>query len=294
MSFFKKKTWLIFVLILVLTVGLAYISKSGSNPVSKVVNSVLTPIEDKISGITNPIKGFFDFCGNMKTLQKENEELKAHNLELEKKMKDISEYKSENERLEKLLNIKEDLTDYTSAAAKIVAYNPDNWFSYLTINKGEKSGIKVSDPVITSEGLIGQVSEVGTNWAKVSTIINSESSVGVRIIRNGEIGIVEGDTKLSKSNKCKLEYLSANASVIAGDILETSGLGGIYPPGLMVGKITDISKDNMGRLDCAIIEPFIDFDNLREVLVLTTWTTESEKNDTSVNPTEVSISERED
>ena len=168
------------------------------------------------------------------------------------------------------------MEESVTVAAKVVAYEPNNWFSYITINKGKTSGIKVSDPVITAEGVLGQVSEVGRNWAKISTVINSASSVGVRIVRNGEIGIVEGDNRLSKTNKCKLSYLVENASVIAGDILETSGLGGIYPPGLMVGKITDIRKDNMGRLDYAEVTPFIDFDNLYEVTVITEWTSETD------------------
>ncbi len=276
MSFFKKNRWIIFVIILIITLLCAYLSRMGNNPVSNVINSVLSPIQSQIIKVTHPVKGFVEFVSEMKTYKEENERLKTENNKLMSDLKSVEEYKVENERLQRILEISEEMTQMKTVAAKVIEYSPDNWFSYITINRGKSSGIEVSDAVITADGLLGQVSEVGSNWAKISTLINTENSVGVRIVRNGEIGIVEGDTKLSKTNKCRLGYLTANASVLSGDILETSGLGGIYPPGIMVGKISQISKDNMGRLDYAVVEPFVEFDSLYEVLVITDWILESE------------------
>lgn len=267
---------MVFVLILVIALSCAYLSRLGNNPVSKAVNFVLTPIQTQLAKVSNPIKSFTNFIGEMKTFEEENRKLKKENAILMGKLKDVQEYKDENDRLLRLLAISDEMTENETVAAKVIAYEPDNWFSYITINRGTSSGIEVSDPVITAEGLLGQVTEVGKTWAKVATVINSESSVGVKIVRNGEIGIVEGDTKLSKTNKCRLGYLAANASVMQGDILETSGLGGIYPPGLMVGKISSVSQDNMGRLDYAVIEPFIDFDKLFEVMVITDWSLDTD------------------
>ncbi len=283
MSFFKKKFFLVFVILLVLTVLLAFISKSGNNPVSNAINSVLVPVQSKLSAIVKSFDVFFDSVANTKEYIAENEKLKKDNMELTSKIKTVEEYISENERLKKLLNVSNEQIEYVTVAANVVSYEPDNWFSYITIDRGTNVGIKISDPVITSNGLLGQVSEVGENWAKISTIINSECSVGGRIVRNGEIGIVEGDVKLAKTQKCKLGYLVSNASVIAGDILETSGLGGIYPPGIFIGTITEISKDNMGRLDYAVIEPVVDFDSLYEVLVISDWSFKSYEFDSPEN-----------
>ncbi len=270
MSFSKKRVWTSVLIIIIAAIILAYLSRGGKNPVSKAVNYVITPIESKISGVINPIKNVFSYIGKMSEYEAENNRLRAENIELSSKIKDISVYKEENERLRKLLDIA-DSYEYDTVAARVVAYETENWFSYVTLDKGTSSGINISDTVITSDGLLGQVTDVGSNWSKVSTIINAENSAGVRITRNGEIGIVEGDATLSKSRKCRLGYLTANASIIAGDILKTSGLGGIYPPGISVGKISEIRKDNMGRLDYAIIEPFINFDKLYEVVVITDW-----------------------
>ena len=270
MSFSKKRVWLTVLIIVVLALILASFSRGGKNPVSKAVNFVLTPVESKLSSLIHPVTNVFSYVGKMSEYEAENQRLKSENIELSSKIKDISAYKEENERLRRLLAIADNY-EYETVAARVVAYETDNWFSYVTLDKGTSDGIEISDTVITADGLLGQVTEAGPNWAKVSTIINPESSAGVRISRNGEIGIVEGDATLSKSRKCRLGYLTANASIIAGDILKTSGLGGIYPPGLLVGKISQISKDNMGRLDYAIIEPFINFDKLYEVVVITDW-----------------------
>lgn len=276
MSFFKKKLWLVFVLILAVTVIFAALSRMGKNPLSDAVNTVLTPIQSSVAKITQSLDNGFEYLSEMKGYKQKNEELVRENRELTAQLKDIDEYREENERLKRLLKISDEMAGSQTVAARVVAYDGDNWFTYITIDKGEKHGIEVSDAVVTADGLLGQIVEVGYNWAKISTVINPESSAGVRIVRNGEIGIAEGDVKLSKINRCRLGYLISNASVIAGDILETSGLGGIYPPGIKVGKITDVRKDNMGRLDYAEIEPFIDFNNLYEVVVITQWSLQSD------------------
>ncbi|MBQ3037691.1 MAG: rod shape-determining protein MreC [Clostridia bacterium] len=276
MSFFKKKLWLVFVLILAVTVIFAALSRMGKNPLSDAVNTVLTPIQSSVAKITQSLDNGFEYLSEMKGYKQKNEELVRENRELTAQLKDIDEYREENERLKRLLKISDEMAGSQTVAARVVAYDDDNWFTYITIDKGEKHGIEVSDAVVTADGLLGQIVEVGYNWAKISTVINPESSAGVRIVRNGEIGIAEGDVKLSKINRCRLGYLISNASVIAGDILETSGLGGIYPPGIKVGKITDVRKDNMGRLDYAEIEPFIDFNNLYEVVVITQWSLQSD------------------
>lgn len=282
LSFFKKKNWLIFVLILVFVLLFASLSRGGNNPVSKGVHFVFVPIQNQFVKITGPVRQFLSDFGNMKLYKEENEKLKAENIELTSKIKPIKDYEAEIERLQKLLKIDEELSNCETVAAKVIAYEPDNWFSYITINRGTNHGISVSDVVVSSTGLLGQVTEAGNNWAKVSTIINSESSVGVRIVRNSEIGILEGDAKLSKTKKCKLGYLPANASVMEGDILETSGLGGIYPPGLKVGKLESVKNDNMGRLEYAVIEPYTNFNSLYEVLVITEWSAEPKYEDTPI------------
>lgn len=283
MSVFKKKGFGVFIIIILIALITAYLSHMGNNPVSRTVNAVLTPVETQIAKLFNPIKEYFVSIKEAKEIKKQNSELKAENIELQSKVKSIEEYKRENDRLQKLLSISEEMTESETVAAKVIAYEPDNWFTYITINRGTASGIEISDAVITADGLLGQVADAGKNWAKVSTIINSESSSGVRIVRNGEIGIVEGDSSLSKVQKCKLGYLVANASVMPGDILETSGLGGIYPPGLKVGKIAEVAKDNIGRLDYAVVEPFVNFDELYEVLVITDWTLDSDTYDPSAD-----------
>lgn len=184
MSSFKKKGIGVFIIIILAALLAAYLSHMGNNPVSRAVNAVLTPVETQILKLFHPVKEYFSSINEAKKIKKQNAELRTENIELKSKVKSIEEYKRENDRLQKLLSISEEMTESETVAAKVIAYEPDNWFAYITINRGTANGIEISDAVITADGLLGQVVDAGKSWAKVSTIINSESSSGVRIVRN--------------------------------------------------------------------------------------------------------------
>ena len=113
-----------------------------------------------------------------------------------------------------------------------------------------------------------KVTETGIGWSRISSVLNDETAVGVRIIRTGELAVVEGDSELSKEKFCKMSFFDKGIDMMTGDILETTGSAGIYPPGVVVGTVARIQADSDGR-DYAVIEPSVDFDNLYEVLIVT-------------------------
>ena len=271
MSKFKKISLTALSLVIVITVVLAIISRTGNNPASNAVNTVFTPIRSGIVAVVQPVKNFFSYISEMKNISEENEKLKSELATLKKESRNQEEYKKENTRLKKLLELTDELDVFETVAAKVVAYEPENWFYTLMINKGTNKGIDVSDVVITDLGLVGKVTEVGTNWARISTVLDSGNAIGVKLTRTGDVGVAEGDSELSKKRKFKLNYISKQTSVINGDLLETSGLGGIYPPGISVGSIEEIKFDNTGEILKAVIAPSVDFENLYEVLVVTDW-----------------------
>jgi rod shape-determining protein MreC len=112
------------------------------------------------------------------------------------------------------------------------------------------------------------VLQAGLNHAIVSSVINTGSATGIKVSRTGDIGVVEGDGELCMQGVCRVSFIENNTGLIIGDILETSGSGGIYPPGYIVGSIKEVKTDNTGKLNYAIVEPAVDFANLREVLVI--------------------------
>ena len=168
----------------------------------------------------------------------------------------------------------------TTVAVKTIAKNFEKWDKGITVNKGKSDGIKKGNPVITPEGVLGIVKEVGENWAKVTTIFDPESAIGAEFTRTGDVGVVEGEAELSETGKCRIEYISATASVINGDILVTSGLGEVYPRGLMIGKVSDVKVDAVGNIEYAIVDPAVDFNNVYEALVVTDF----KKSDTDNQP----------
>lgn len=268
---FKKRAIISITVVVVVAAAVGIFSKFGKNPVSNAVNTVMTPVQTVLMNVFKPVKNFFSYFSEMKTLKEENEMLKSEVAALKKESRSREEYKRENTRLKKLLNLTDETENCETVAAKATSFEPGNWFYSIVINKGEKDGIKKSDTVITESGLVGKISEVGYNWARVSTILDPNNSVGIKLTRNGDVGIADGDSELVKQRKFKLDYISKNTSLISGDLLETSGLGGVYPPGLSVGTIEEVELDGTGELVKGIVKPSVDFDNLYEVLVITYW-----------------------
>lgn len=269
MLFLKKRSFRFAVAVVVCMALLAAVVHfSGINPVSKVLRTVFAPVQNGFSYIAYKIDSLKNFIWEMDTYKEKNEELVARINELERQNRDTAQYREENEKLQALLELKKSIAEYTSLAASVISYSSNNWYASIEINKGTLNGVAVGNCVISNEGVVGTVTETGPNWAIVSSIMNTGTATGIRITRTGSIGIVEGDGELIQKGLCKMSFLDRNSNVIVGDLLETSGSGGVYPQGLMVGKVKDISSDNAGTLEYATVEPAVDFSKLYAVLVI--------------------------
>lgn len=269
MSFLKKRYLKISVIVIVLLATLIALSKIGDNPVQSALNSVMSPIFAAAEKIVTPARKFIYRVKNANSYEAEIEELKKQVNALKTENRSREEYIVENRRLKELLSLKDGMSESRTITARVISYEPDSWYDTFMINKGENAGISKDNAVITGLGVVGKITEVGKNWAKVSTLINISNSVGVKLSRTGDIGVVSGDAFLAENKKCRLEYLSNDKKLINGDILLTSGLGGIYPSDLSVGKVTEIHADSAGNLEYAVVEPSVDFSSLYEVLVIT-------------------------
>lgn len=273
----KKKKWVWILAVLVIVAVLAVVSRLTNHFFGNALHTVFSPVQSLAGKTAGAVQEFFVYAGNMKNFQQENEDLKIENAKLKKENRSVEDYKKENERLRKLLGIQEELKTCETQAARVIGYEPNNWYDTIVINKGSNADIEKQDVVISDSGIVGQISDVGANWARISTLIDADHAVGVRITRTGDIGVAEGDPELMQENKCKLDYIGSNVSVVAGDILETSGIGGLYPPGLTVGKVSDVKIDSTGRLTAAAVEPATNLETLHEVLVITHWEMEEQK-----------------
>ncbi len=233
-----------------------------------VVGTVLRPAQKFFSGIGSGVGGFFGFVFDMKDMQQENLELQDEVARLSARVRELEAYGQENERLRQMLDFKASAGKWDIVGCEVIAKEPGNWFDSFTIDKGKEDGISVDDTVISGYGLVGRVISVGTGWAKVQAIIDTDSSVGALISRSQDFGIVEGELSLADEGRCRLGYLTKGASPVLGDAVVTSGLGGVYPEGILIGTIAEIKSDSMGYSQYAVIDTAVDFERIREVMVI--------------------------
>lgn len=255
------------ILVVFIIVGSAVSRKKASGS-REILGVTVTPVQSAVSGVSGSVSGFFNYLKNMKGYEKENETLRERVALLEDQLRKTDNLKEENERLRKMLELKKNEKDFKTVAADVVAYEMDNFSKSYTINKGIKDGITQNCAVITPYGLVGYVSEVGRNWAKVSPIVDSKVSVSATVLRIGNTAIVQGDMNMMENGLCKMTYVSRESGIAVGDQIETSGAGGMIPAGIYIGKVAEIKDDVTGVSQEAIIKPGVDFSNLNEVLVI--------------------------
>lgn len=273
MYFFQKNKFKIMLiaattlLVLMIVAGSASKRKKAGIAEEAVVGAV-SPVQSGVSSASGSVEGFFNYLRNMKGYEKENQKLKERVAVLEDELRKTETLKSENIRLRELLELKQTEVEYKTVAADVIAFSADNFSRNYTINKGLKDGITENCAVITANGLVGYVFEVGRTWAKICAITDTNVSVSASIMRVGNTAIVQGDMSLMEKGMCKMTYVSKETGLEIGDFVETSGAGGIIPPGIYIGKVFDIKDDVTGVSQEAIIKPGVDFSDIDEVLVI--------------------------
>ncbi len=253
--------------VILIFMGISFVTRDSAGP-GGIFGTVLRPFQQFFSSVGHGVGGFFDYLGDMKNFQADNLELKDEVAELQAKVRELEGYKQENERLRELLNLQSAEGAPDMVACKVIAKDPGNWFNSFTINKGTEAGIGVDDTVISAKGLVGRVIDAGPGWAKVLSIIDVESSVGALLSRTQDFAIVDGDLALSDDGKCKLSYVTKGANIALGDSVVTSGLGGVYPEGLLIGTVAEIKTDSLGYSQYAVLDTAVDFERVREVMVI--------------------------
>ncbi len=273
MKRFIKNRWVLGLTILVLLISIVIGVVNAVNPevtfIENVVQVTVTPVQKLFTNVGNSVAGFFGHFSDIGKLNAEINALKEENSRLKEDVNKREISARENEELRKLLSLKEAYPELELKAAQVIARNPSNWYSMFTIDKGTADGISVNQPIISVDRtLVGRITEVGATWARVITINDPGHSAGAEIVRSGEYGLVEGESSTNEAGNCKLSFISKNANIIVGDKVVTSGLGGVYPKGLVIGKVLDIRPDMQGISQYAIVGPEADIENLRAVFIV--------------------------
>ncbi|MBV7273075.1 rod shape-determining protein MreC [Clostridium thailandense] len=271
MKFLKNKLAVTIVVLSVTFLILISHSIKGNN-MSFMRNGVgvtFNSVQGVIFKFNSGVKNFAGSIFNFSNIKKENEDLKKKNSELENKIIDYQSLKSENERLRKTLNFKEQRAEFNYIGGDIVEKGANGMLDQFVINRGSKDGIGKGMVAVTYEGLVGQVTSVGSNWAIVQTLANENIAVsGAVESTNDNNGIVKGYKDSNNNLLAKLYYLPLDSNIKKGDVILTSGLGGLYPKGIRIGDVIDIEEDKGKVMKNAIIKPYVDFNKLDEILII--------------------------
>ena len=261
---------LLIVVAAVLIIGLS--AAARGNRIGFVQNfrgTLSAPLQKVLSSAANWFDTIYGYLYDYDSLMAENESLRSQLADAQQSARDGIEASEENVRLRQLLNLRDKHTDFVLESSKVVLWSSSNWSSSFTISKGARSGIEYGDPVITEYGaLVGQVIELGSDWATIRTIIDVDMNVGGYVSNSGATGMVVGEYTLMQEGHVKLGYLAEGVSLFEGDTVLTSGKGGAFPSGLVIGSVAEVRSDAGGQESYGVIQPACDLANMVQVFII--------------------------
>ena len=269
---FSSKYWLLILSILcVLLMGLSLITDKVNGPLRAIANYTIVPMQEGINTIGLWMSDLTQNMDTLKEMRAKNKKLQEEVDELTVKNNLLQQEKHELDRLRELYALDQQYADYTKVGARVTSNDSGNWFSSFIIDKGSRDGIKVDMNVMAGKGLVGMVTEVGPNWARVRSIIDDTSNVSALVLSTSDTCIVNGDLTLMQDGKIRFEQLPNNdTEIAAGEQIVTSHISSKYLPGILIGYISEVHVDANDLTRSGYVTPVADFQHLQEVLVITT------------------------
>lgn len=244
----------------------------NASPVTRLVGIVTTPLQKLGTGIGGVFGKGHEYFFEVDELKAENEKLKQQVRDMEQQVRDAAVALDENDRLRTQLGMAERNRELTLQTAEVIGRNPGDWATTLTLDKGSSSGVEVNDLVQTEDGMVGYVSFVASNYCEVTTVVDVEMQCGALVTRTREAAIAEGNYDLMAQGFLRLSYLKENADLVIGDTIETSGRGGVFPKGIMIGTVESVLPEENGISYYAVIKPFVNAEMVTSVSIITDYT----------------------
>lgn len=242
-----------------------------SAPLKEAAGLIIVPFEKSIASIGQWMTGVQDSFQEKEDLIQKNKELQTTVDTLTEQNNVLLQDQAELARLEQLYELDEEYTDYPKVAARIISKDPGNWYDTFMINRGSNDGIRVDNNVIAGKGLVGIVTEVGSNWATVRSIIDDSSNVSAMTVSTDDICVVEGDLELIDEGKLRFSQLyDREDKVSVGERIVTSNISDKYVEGLFIGYVSEIELDTNNLTKTGTLVTPVDFQHLKDVFVITT------------------------
>lgn len=233
------------------------------DPVGQVLLDVLAPFQAAVSGLGRRAGQLWSGYVDLVDTQRRNEHLRDRVTELEAQMRGLGELERENARLAELLSLRAGMPGQ-GYGARVIARDPGPMSMTVTIDRGERDGVRRGMAVVAPEGVVGRVAEAGRTASRVVLITDHNSGVDAIVERSRARGVVQGGA----GGACHMNYLSRDADIVPGDRVLTSGLDGTFPKGLTIGEVTEVSRRHRGLLQAAEVRPGVALDRIEEVLVI--------------------------
>ena len=279
---FKNKLFIFLVIALVILGGLAAFTAGNRAAVTWVedaINTVAQPIQRISVRASNSIIDFFERVFKTSDADRENEQLKVRIAQYEIMENELNNLRQENQRLKELLDYADTVEEYERVTAPVIGRSQGIWFNQFTVGAGRNQGVEEDMAVINGAGLVGRVTSVSANTCKVTAIIDSTSDVSVIVERTRDYGFVRGLLEAGGGDDTmELYFLPMGNDLVPGDVLVTSGADGVFPRGLSVGSVLEVSRSSEDAEDRdALVSPTVDFLRLEEVVILTHGPEEEEE-----------------
>ena len=241
-----------------------------SEPLAEAAGMIVVPFEKSINGIGSWIGEINQTFQDKQDLIDKNQELQDAVDTLTEQNNILIQNQSELSRLQELYNLDEEYSSYPKVAARIISKDPGNWYDTFMINRGSNDGIRVDNNVIAGKGLVGIVTEVGSNWATVRAIIDDSSNVSAMTVGTDDTCVVEGELELIDEGKLRFSQLyDKDNKVTVGERVVTSNISDKYVEGLFIGYVSEIELDTNNLTKTGTIVTPVDFQHLKDVFVIT-------------------------
>lgn len=270
-DFFAKHGAWILAAAVIIAVGLSVLSyfSATSTILHNAAGVLATPFRTVAESLSGWVEDKQRYYQDYSDLIAENQALREEVAELRASARQAESDRAENAMLRELIGLREQRRDFELESATVIERSASNWTRTMTLNRGTGHGVSVNNVVISSEGyLIGVVIEAGLNWCTVQTIIDTDTELGALLFRTGDVVIAEGDFALMREKRLKATYLPAETTLLIGDYVVTSGLGGYYPSDLVIGTVERVEADDDGLARYAVLAPMLEFDDLTEVFII--------------------------
>lgn len=278
--FFRSKGFknlVVIAVVIFLGVLTAAFTHNASSPITSALGTVFSPLQKLSAAISENLGELSVSFESSSVYAEENAQLKEELAEYRKKLADYNEMKKKVDSYEEFYGIKKQNPDFEFCYGSVVSRDAADAYGSFVLNMGSKDGVEVDDPVIYGEYVVGIVKKVNFSTCVVYTLIDPRVNIGALESGTREYGYISGDSAMYKNGLCKLSGLDSSTSVVGGGVVCTSGAGGVFPEGLLIGEIVSVHDDEISSGFYAQVKPFAELSRISDVFVITSFEGQGEE-----------------